>query len=70
LYFPEHNLAQFLSGRGEDVSVYAFEKLGVAPVREGYTHLVRSLGLDGIMLVDGGTDILLRGDRSRSQHTG
>ena len=64
LYFPERTLAQFLSRRGEDVSVYAFEKLGVAPVREGYTHLVRSLGLDAIVLVDGGTDILLRGDEA------
>lgn len=63
-YFPEHTLAQFLSRRGENVKVYAFEKLGVAPIREGYTHLVQSLGLDAIVLVDGGTDILLRGDEA------
>ncbi len=62
LYFPERTLAQFLSRRGESVTVYAFEKLGVAPIRDGYTHLVQSLGLDAIVLVDGGTDILLRGD--------
>jgi hypothetical protein len=62
LYFPERTLARFLSRRGENVSVYGFEKLGVAPVREGYAHLVQSLGLDAIVLVDGGTDILLRGD--------
>jgi hypothetical protein len=61
-YFPERTLARFLAGRGEPVSVYAFDKLGVVPVREGYEHLVRSLGLDAIVLVDGGTDILLRGD--------
>ena len=63
-YFPERTLAQFLSRRGENVKVYAFEKLGVAPIREGYTHLVQSLGLDAIVLVDGGTDILLRGDEA------
>jgi hypothetical protein len=62
LYFPERSLAQFLSRRGENVRIYAFEQLGVAPVREGYAHLVQSLGLDAIVLVDGGTDILLRGD--------
>jgi hypothetical protein len=55
-------LAQFLSRRGENVRIYAFEQLGVAPIREGYTQLVQSLGLDAIVLVDGGTDILLRGD--------
>ena len=62
LYFPERTLAQYLSQRGENVRVYAFEKLGVAPIREGYAYLVRALGLDAIVLVDGGTDILLRGD--------
>jgi hypothetical protein len=62
VYFPERTLAQFLSRRGETVTVYAFEKLGVVPVREGYAHLLQSLGLDAIVLVDGGTDILLRGD--------
>jgi hypothetical protein len=35
LYFPERTLAQYLSQRGEDVRVYAFEKLGVAPIRDG-----------------------------------
>lgn len=63
-YFPERTLAQFLSRRGENVQIYAFEKLGVAPIREGYSHLVQSLGLDAIVLVDGGTDILLRGDEA------
>src|ERR1700747_3175050 len=62
LYFPERSLAQFLSRRQENVRIYAFEQLGVAPVREGYVHLVQLLGLDAIVLVDGGTDILLRGD--------
>jgi hypothetical protein len=63
-YFPERTLARFLSRRGAEVKVYAFEKLGVAPVKEGYAHLLRSLDLDAIVLVDGGTDILLRGDEA------
>jgi hypothetical protein len=57
-------LAQFLSRERETVRIYGFEKLGVAPIREGYEYLVRSLGLDAIVLIDGGTDILLRGDEA------
>lgn len=64
IYFPERALARFLSRRGNEVRVYAFEKLGVAPVRAGFAYLVRSLALDAIVLVDGGTDILLRGDEA------
>jgi hypothetical protein len=63
-YFPERTLARFLARGGESVTVYAFDKVGVAPVREGYAHLVRTLNLDAIVLVDGGTDILLRGDEA------
>jgi hypothetical protein len=63
-YFPERSLAQFLSRRGDNVTIYAFEKLGVAPIREAYAHLVQLLDLDAIVLVDGGTDILLRGDEA------
>ena len=61
-YFPERTLARFFFQQGRDLAVYAFEKLGVAPIREGYAHLVELLDLDAIVLVDGGTDILLRGD--------
>jgi hypothetical protein len=62
-YFPERTLARFLARRGHgDVAVYAFEKVGVAPIREAYAHLARQLDLDAVVLVDGGTDILLRGD--------
>jgi len=64
IYFPERTLAQFLSRERETVRIYGFEKLGVAPIREGYEHLVRLLGLDAIVLIDGGTDILLRGDEA------
>jgi hypothetical protein len=62
VYFPERALSQFLSSPGDEVDVYAIAKLGVVPVREAYAHLVQSLRLDAIVLVDGGTDILLRGD--------
>lgn len=62
-YFPERTLARFLARSGHgDVAVYAFDKVGVAPVRDAYAHLARTLDLDAVVLVDGGTDILLRGD--------
>lgn len=61
-YFPERTLSQFLSRSGDTVGVYTIAKLGVAPVREAYEYLVQSLHLDAVVLVDGGTDILLRGD--------
>jgi len=62
VYFPECTLATFLKSRGEDVTIYSFEKQGVPAIREGYRHLVEMLNLDAIVLSDGGTDILLRGD--------
>src|SRR5262249_48701735 len=49
---------------GENVTIYAFEGFGVAAIREGYQYLVRLLDLDAIVLVDGGTDILMRGDEA------
>ncbi|HEY2512952.1 MAG TPA: DUF1152 domain-containing protein [Polyangiaceae bacterium] len=63
-YFPERTLARFLADRGDQTKVYAFPKTGVAPVREAYAYLARALSLDAIVLVDGGTDILLRGDEA------
>lgn len=63
-YFPERTLAAYLSRRGESITVYAFERMGVHAVRDGYRHLVQTLGLDAIVLTDGGTDILMRGDEA------
>jgi hypothetical protein len=63
-YFPERTLARFLSSDDKIVRVFAFEKLGVRAVRQGYELLADVLRLDAIVLVDGGTDILLRGDEA------
>jgi hypothetical protein len=63
-YFPERTLSRFLARGGQDATVFAFDKVGVVPVREGYEHLVKQLQLDAIVLVDGGTDILMRGDEA------
>ena len=63
-YFPERSLAAWLDGRGEPARVFAFEKSGVVQLRAAYAALVRELALDAIVLVDGGTDSLLRGDEA------
>jgi hypothetical protein len=59
LYFPERELARFLNQ-----SIYTFENVGAKPVGEAYHYLRNRLGLDAVVLVDGGTDILLRGDEA------
>ena len=64
-YFPERSLARFLSQRlQESVSVYAIDNVGAKPVCSAYAHLVSALDIDAVVLVDGGTDILLRGDEA------
>jgi hypothetical protein len=63
-YFPEKYLAQWFRLRGQDVPIYCFERTGVRPMLAGYQALVDRLGIDTIILVDGGTDSLMRGDES------
>ncbi|MCY1139160.1 DUF1152 domain-containing protein [Actinoplanes sp. Pm04-4] len=63
-YFPEGALSRWLHGHDLPSTVYAFPPLGVQSLREAYRYLVERLELDAIVLVDGGTDILLRGDEN------
>jgi len=63
-YFPERALARWLAAHELPSTVYAFAKVGVQPLRAAYQHLVERLGIDVVVLVDGGTDILLRGDEA------
>lgn len=64
-YLPERELSRwFREARGREVSVHAFSAEGVVPVRAGYEALVEALDLDAIVLVDGGTDSLMRGDEA------
>ena len=63
-YFPERTLARWLAAQGLPAVVHAFPRTGVQPLRAAYTSLVQRLDLDAIVLVDGGTDILMRGDES------
>lgn len=62
-YFPEHTLATWLDRHGLPATVYAFPRTGVKPLRDAYRALLDHLGgIDAVVLVDGGTDILMRGD--------
>jgi hypothetical protein len=63
-YFPERRLAEWLFEAGHPASVYVFEKVGVRPLRAAYQHLVDKLQVSAVLLVDGGTDILMRGDEA------
>ncbi|MCL2726683.1 MAG: DUF1152 domain-containing protein [Polyangiaceae bacterium] len=63
-YFPEGQLARWFERRSQQVPVYALEKTGGRPLRLAYERLQQELGFDTIVLVDGGTDILMRGDEA------
>jgi hypothetical protein len=62
-YCPEAWLADFLDRRfAPGHVVHCFEKTGVVPLANAYRGLVKRLGIDAIVLIDGGVDALLRGD--------
>jgi hypothetical protein len=62
-YFPEYGLAQwFLDELNQFVPVWCFHKTGARPLVQNYRLLVDELGIDAIILVDGGVDSLMRGD--------
>jgi hypothetical protein len=53
-----------VGSQGQPSTVHAFPRIGARPLREAYRALVRHLGVDAIVLVDGGTDILMRSDEA------
>lgn len=62
-YFPEYYLAQwFVDTRNEFVTIWCFQKTGARSLIQNYRQLVEHLGVDAIILVDGGVDSLMRGD--------
>lgn len=64
-YFPEFYLANwFKAKKNEDVTIWCFHKTGAKPLTENYKILAEHLSLDGILLVDGGVDSLVRGDEA------
>ena len=65
-YFPELYLAEwFQQRRQESVTIWSFHKTGTRSLLENYRFLVDRLAIDGILLIDGGVDSLVRGDESQ-----
>lgn len=63
-YFPEKYLCEWLSQRGIDTPIYCFEKTSISELRRAYRWLIDLYQIDTVLLIDGGTDILMRGDES------
>lgn len=63
-YFPEMYLSAWLTERFGETPIFAIEPGGARPVGAAYEWLAATLGLDAIILVDGGTDSLMRGDEA------
>ena len=63
-YFPERTLARWFASRGSPRIIHAFVPSGVASLRVAYQWLATTYNLDAIVVVDGGTDMLLTGDES------
>ena len=63
-YFPEKHLSQWFRDRGEEVPVYCIHRTGPRPVIEAYRVLADELHFDTLVLIDGGTDSLMRGDEA------
>ncbi len=61
-YFPERYLSQWYAEQGLEVPLYCFYGSGVRTVLNVYQKLQQKLDFDTIILVDGGTDSLMRGD--------
>lgn len=61
-YFPEKFLCDWFRDQGEEVSIWAFERTGVVPLTAAWRALAEHLGVEHIVLIDGGTDSLMRGD--------
>jgi len=64
-YFPEGYLAQWLSRKRMDETIYCIRPTAVQDVVASYELLRKELQYDMMVLVDGGVDSLMSGDESR-----
>jgi hypothetical protein len=64
MVFPEKYLCEWFQTQGQDVSVWCFPRTGCVETTQAYRALVEHLNVDAIVLADGGTDSLLRGDEN------
>jgi len=64
-YWPELFVSQwFRKERKQERSVYMLDRAGVVPMQAAYARLWKTLELDAIVLVDGGTDSLMFGNEA------
>jgi hypothetical protein len=63
-YFPEMHLSRWLTERYGETPIFAIAPSGARPVTAAYEWLARTLQPDAIVLIDGGTDSLMRGDEA------
>jgi len=63
-YFPEKHLAAWFERRGDAQPIWCIERQGLRPLKQAYRLLHERLGFDTLVLVDGGTDSLMRGDEA------
>ena len=61
-YSPELTLSRWLASQGRPKPVYSIARAGVRGVTRAYRWLYETLQFDTVILIDGGTDILMRGD--------
>src|SRR5436305_2969796 len=61
IYFPELVLAQWLADHDHLGEVFAFDKTGVRQLTAAYRRLAADRQFDAVVVVDGGSDSLLRG---------
>lgn len=65
-YFPELHLAQwFKQSQQADVTIWCFHKTGTRTLLRDYRALIAHLELDGLLMIDGGVDSLVRGDEDQ-----
>ncbi len=63
-YFPEYHLARWFRQQGEEVAVHCFDRTGFQPLLDAYRAVIAEVKADTVILVDGGTDSLMRGDEA------
>ena len=61
-YFPELHLVAYLTQEYGDSCIYAILNDGAVGVQQAYRWMVQELKPDTLILVDGGTDMLMLGD--------
>lgn len=63
-YFPERYLCEWFRSKNENITIHCFQACGTQQLKNSYELLVKQHNIDAVVLVDGGTDSLLRGDET------